>query len=76
MTITRKQIDQMRVECRIRIDAALEELILAQYGGEPEPYEYTEQDLHEQIRKVIDRYNEDHAAHQWPSRHSKPWERT
>ncbi|WP_319561057.1 hypothetical protein [Marispirochaeta sp.] len=64
MTITRKWIEQLRSNCRLRIDAQLEELILAQYGVEPEPYEYSEQDLYEQIRKLISQYNDEHAVYQ------------
>ncbi len=75
MTNTRKQIDQMRTDGRFKIDAPLEEMIVAQYGVEPDPYEYSEQDLHEQIRKLIDRYNEGYGIHQWPAKRSKPWVR-
>ena len=68
MTITRRRINEMRTHGRMRIDAELEEIILARYeeiilaryGEEPEPYEYTEQDLHEQIRKLVYQYNRDH----------------
>lgn len=64
MTITRKQIEQLRSNCRLRIDAQLEEMIIAQYGIEPEPYEYSEQDLYEQIRKLISQYNDEQAVYQ------------
>lgn len=60
MTITRKRINEMRTHNRMRIDAELEEIILARYGEEPEPFEYTEQDLCEQIRKLVYQYNLDH----------------
>jgi hypothetical protein len=60
MTITRKRINGMRTHGRMRIDAELEEIILAEYGVEPEQYEYSEQDLHEQIRKLVYQYNLDH----------------
>jgi hypothetical protein len=63
MTITRKRIEQLRSDCRLRIDAQLEELIIAQYGVEPEPHEYSEQDLYEQIRKLISQYNDEHVVH-------------
>lgn len=74
MTITRKRINEMRIHGRMRIDADLEEIILAEYGVEPEPYEYTEQDLCEQIRKLVYQYNRDHPD---PPRADslKPWER-
>ncbi|MDA3951382.1 MAG: hypothetical protein PF508_19400 [Spirochaeta sp.] len=76
MTITREQIDRMRADGRLRIDAQLEEMIIAQYGVEPESHEYSEQDLHEQIRKLIDRYNQEHAVHHGLENHSKPWDPT
>ena len=60
MTITRKQIERMRSHARMRIDADLEDMILAQYGEEPDGQEYTDQDLHEQIRKLINQYNLEH----------------
>ncbi len=60
MTITRKQIEQMRSGGRICIDSDLEEMILTHYGEEPDGPEYTEQDIHEQIRKVITQYNQKH----------------
>lgn len=73
MTITRTQIEQMRRHGRLRIDAELEQLILDEFGVEPHPYEYTEQDLHEQIRKLIDAHNQ---AHPDPTLDSRiPWER-
>lgn len=74
MTITRKEIQRMRSHGRMHIDAALEELILSEYGVEPEPFEYTAQDLHEQIRKLVYRYNrEHHAPH--IGEDSTPWPR-
>ena len=60
MTITRKQIERMRCHARIRIVAGLEEMILATYGVETDGPEYTEQDLYEQTRKLIDQYNHEH----------------
>ena len=74
MTITRRQIQRMRTHARMHIDAELEEMILAEYGVEPDPYEYTEQDLHEQIRKMVNRYNQERDVHRRPAEHSKPWE--
>jgi len=76
MTITRKQIERMRGNGRLRIDDHLAEMIIAQYGVEPEPYEYSEKDLNEQVRKMIDRYNEHPTLHQPTGRDSKPWECT
>ena len=74
MKITRKQIDRMRGDGRLLIDDDLAEMIIAQYGSEPEPYEYNEQDLHEQVRKMIDRYNERPELLQPTGTDSKPWE--
>ena len=62
MTITAKMIDEMRLYGNTSIDENLEALLLQQYGTEPFPHTYTEQDLHEQIRKSITQYNRDHAA--------------
>jgi hypothetical protein len=39
------------------IDNNLEALILQKYGTEPYPHTYTEQDLYEQIRKLVMRYH-------------------
>lgn len=74
MTITRRQIQRMRSHGRMRIDADLEEIILAEYGVEPDDPEYTEQDLHEQIRKLINQYNHEHPD---PDRvdNPTPWTR-
>jgi len=60
MTTTRKQIKRMRSHGRMRIDAGLEEMIFATYGVEPDGPEYTEQDRHEQIRKLVNQYNLEH----------------
>jgi hypothetical protein len=58
MIATRAMIASLRVHGRQRIDRDLETLILTQFGTEPLPNEYSEQDLYEQIRKLIDRHNE------------------
>lgn len=58
MIATRAMVNSLRVHGRQRIDRELEALILQQFGTEPLPYEYSEQDLHEQIRKLIDHYGE------------------
>jgi hypothetical protein len=76
MTITRKQIDRMRGDGRLHIDDDLAEMIIAQYGSEPEPYEYSEQDLHEQVRKMIDRYNKNPELRKPTGTDSRPWEGT
>lgn len=60
MTLTPNMIRKMRRYWRI--DEQLEQMLLKQLGSEPYPYLYTEQDLHEQSRKMIMRYNESLAA--------------
>ena len=62
MTATRRMIRRLREQSRMNIDGDLEELILKKYGTEPDPYTYTEQDLHEQIRKVVLRYHEERSG--------------
>ena len=58
MTANRRMTRQLREQAHMSIDNELEALILEQYGTEPDDSpEYTEQDLHEQIRKLIDTYN-------------------
>jgi hypothetical protein len=59
-------IRDLREQARMPIDRELEALILQEYGTEPYPYTYTEQDLHEQIRKLILQYNHEHT-HAAPS---------
>jgi hypothetical protein len=57
MTATRKMIRDLRKHSRMRINPALEALILRHFGTEPDPHTYTEQDLYEQIRKLVERFN-------------------
>lgn len=52
MVITKKDINFLRKKFW-RISDELEREILEKFGTEPEPYEYTEQDLYEQIRKMV-----------------------
>ena len=53
MTATPRHIRRLREESRLRIDENLEALILKRFGTEPYPRRYTEQDLSEQIRKLV-----------------------
>ena len=55
MILTRKMIAEMRRYSRI--DECLEQILLKQLGVEPFPHVYTEQDICEQSRKMIQRYN-------------------
>ena len=64
MILTPDIINQMR---RIwPIDAHLERMLLEQLGEEPYPHSYTEQDIHEQSRKMIIRYNDSSTATKTP----------
>ena len=60
MILTPRMIDRMRLYSSI--DEHLEKLLLRQLGTEPYPHVYTEQDLHEQSRKIIEQYNENLAT--------------
>ncbi len=40
----------------VKFTLELEQLIYDRLGTEPEPYHYTEQDLHEQARKLVMKY--------------------
>jgi hypothetical protein len=56
MIVDKKYIEKLRQKCRIPIDESLERCLLEEYGEEPLPYVWSEQDLYEQIRKISDRY--------------------
>ena len=60
MILTPEMIADMRRYQRI--DICLEQMLLKQLGTEPYPHVYTEQDIHEQSRKMIIRYNEGREA--------------
>lgn len=59
MIVTKKYIQELRENHFVRISEVAEKLILEQLGKEPETDEdgsiftYTEQDLMEQMRKII-----------------------
>ncbi len=55
MILTPKMIREMRRYSRI--DECLEQILLKQLGTDPYPHMYTEQDIYEQSRKMIQRYN-------------------
>jgi len=59
MTLTKDLIDKLRFAWRTKIDAELEARLLRQFGEEPQPETYSEQDLHEQVRKYVNSYNEE-----------------
>lgn len=59
MIVTKKYIDDLREKSFVKISKKAENLILDQFGEEPKPddeghfYEYSEQDIYEQIQKII-----------------------
>ncbi len=57
MILTSKMIANLRFQCRLAIDKGLEASLLRQFGVEPYPNEYSEQDLHEQVRKAVIQHN-------------------
>lgn len=56
MIVTKSYINQLRVHSRLRIDEHLARYLLAKYDEEPFPHVYSEQDLYEQIRKLVYKY--------------------
>jgi len=57
MVLTRKMINEARSYGRVKISNELEVLLLTELGQEPLPHTYSEQDIHEQMRKMIQDYN-------------------
>jgi hypothetical protein len=57
MTATKRYVNHLRNKCFFYIDEALERYILSIYEEEPFPNEWSEQDLYEQIRKLVCAYN-------------------
>lgn len=57
MIADKKYIGYLRTNSHFKIDEKLEAYILAEYEEEPFPYVWSEQDLYEQIRKLIMEYN-------------------
>lgn len=62
MKLTRRMINRFRFHGRMDINDELEAFLLRQYGAEPYPNVYTEQDLHEQVRKIVFQHNRDKSA--------------
>ena len=58
MILTRKFLNEMFRIWGDRIDKPLEEYLLATYEEDPFPHEWSEQDLYEQVRKLIFQYQE------------------
>ena len=59
MTLTKDLLDRLRSAWRTKIDAELEARLLRHFGEEPKPEAYSEQDLHEQVRKYVNCHNEE-----------------
>jgi hypothetical protein len=53
MILTKKDIQKLRESSFLNISAEQEAEILERFGSEPDGHEYTEQDIYEQIRKMI-----------------------
>jgi hypothetical protein len=56
MIVDKIYVQNLRNDGRHGIPVELEEILINRFGEEPSPYTYSEQDLYEQIRKVINRY--------------------
>lgn len=59
MVVDKMYIEKLKKSCShdgVKFTSELEQLIYDRQGTEPEPYQYTEQDLHEQARKLVMRY--------------------
>jgi hypothetical protein len=58
MSVASKEyIEELRRGNRWRIDETLEAMILEEFSEEPYPHSWTDQDLYEQIRKLVMNYN-------------------
>jgi hypothetical protein len=61
MLLTKKRLNTILAGLRVRIPAAMEKQLLAEYGQPPADdrshvFEYTEQDISEQLRKRLRSY--------------------
>ena len=61
MLLTKKELKMILNNLRVSIPADLEKKLLAQYGNlatddEGHVFEYTEQDIYEQLRKILRPY--------------------
>jgi DNA-directed RNA polymerase sigma subunit (sigma70/sigma32) len=52
MTLTAKSLWQWEESMFTSLTAQQRQIILSRFGTEPEPYEWTAQDISEQIRKI------------------------
>ena len=62
MVATKRHIDRLRNEGRMDISRELERHILSELGDEPFPYEWTEQDLDENIRRIVGEHRDGRLA--------------
>lgn len=63
MLLTRKELRTILGNHRVRVPAEVEKELLDEYGnpitdGQGHVWEYTEQDIHEQLRKRLHRYKD------------------
>lgn len=56
MTLTEKSLRQWEESMFALFTAQQRQIILERFGTEPEPYEWSEQDIAEQIRKICREY--------------------
>lgn len=54
MTLTKKDLNKTLESMRVLISDEKRAAILERFGTEPEPYEWTEEDIHIQIRNFIE----------------------
>lgn len=59
MVIDREYIQELREHAFLEISKETEEELLQRFGTEPQPYVWSEQDLWEQVRKVLNRQKGD-----------------
>ena len=71
MIVTVKFSNEMFRMWGDHIDKPFEEYLLATYEAEPFPYEWTEEDLYYQIRKLIQQYEEGNLDITVPSKEER-----
>lgn len=60
MIISKKYIRKLEEYYRFNFPKELKEALINRLGVEPVPYEYSDQDIWEQSRKIILSYRRDH----------------
>ena len=73
MILTKKKLQEIQDNMRIKMSAGLVEELLDQYGhpvsnDEGHVFEYTEQDIYEQVRKIIQERNDIHSIYVYNER--------